>query len=322
LDDALIEVGIDAVGRWKVAPEFTNGRLPGESPLPVSRDSVVLITGGAMGVTAAVAKALAREAAPRLILVGRSPLPAVEPETTRSLREVSALRQHLIAEMRTSNPQVRPAEIEGAVRAIVKAREFHANLEEMKQYGSPVEYQSVDVRDQQRFTALIDDIYTRHGQIDGVIHGAGVIDDKRVANKTWESFERVFTTKVHGALALANSLRPSSLKFLVFFSSVSARLGNAGQIDYCAANEYLNKLAAHLNQRWPARVMAVNWGPWEGGMVSDELRSFYKSEGVELIKLESGARWLLDELRHPGPATPELIVAAGTQEALRATAGA
>ena len=74
--------------------------------------------------------------------------------------------------------------------------------------------------------ALIDEVYARYGRIDGVIHGAGVIEDKLVGDKTLESFERVLRPKIAGALTLARSLRPESLGFLAFFSSVSARNGN------------------------------------------------------------------------------------------------
>ena len=102
-------------------------------------------------------------------------------------------------------------------------------------------------------------------------------------------------------MAVSSLLRPTS--------SVSGRFGNAGQCDYSAANEYLNKLAAHLDRRWPARVVAFNWGPWDGGMVSDELRRLYAKNNIGMIPQEEGAEKFLAELGLNGDGVPEVILA-------------
>ena len=103
-------------------------------------------------------------------------------------------------------------------------------------------------------------------------------------------------------MALARKLRPESLKFLVFFSSVSGRFGNIGQADYSAANEYLNKLAQHLDRSWPGRVVAINWGPWDAGMVSDQLREMYrKQRDIDLIPPAEGVRIFHVGNRHGRP---------------------
>ena len=134
------------------------------------------------------------------------------------------------------------------------------------------------------------------------------MDDSRVGDKTAESLARVFETKVSSAMTLARKLRPEGLRFLVLFSSVSGRFGNAGQTDYSAANEYLNKLAAQLDHQWPGRVVAINWGPWDAGMVSDGLRAAYANRGIELIQAEDGARSLLEELCLPETHEAEVVL--------------
>jgi NAD(P)-dependent dehydrogenase (short-subunit alcohol dehydrogenase family) len=92
-------------------------------------------------------------------------------------------------------------------------------------------------------------------------------------------------------------LRPESLKFLVFFSSVAARFGNAQQADYCAANEYLNKLAQQLDARWPARVVSINWGLWDrDGMVSPYVRQRMAELDIAFMPPTAGVRAFLDEL--------------------------
>jgi NAD(P)-dependent dehydrogenase (short-subunit alcohol dehydrogenase family) len=176
------------------------------------------------------------------------------------------------------------------------------------------------VLDTQALARLIDTLYERFGRIDGVVHGAGTIEDKRISDKTLASFAGVFRTKAVSAHALAQRLRPDSLKFLVFFGSVSGRFGNVGQVDYSAANEALNKLADQFAARQGAagsraRVVCINWGPWGAGMVSDELRRLYAARGIGLIPIEVGTRAFLDELRL-SEGSAEVIVSASIERML------
>ena len=264
-DEDLVEVGLTREGRWR--PALRKEPIPCDRPpLPLDQQSVVLVTGGARGITAEIARRLAVEAKPRLVLVGRSPLSAVS-----------------------------------------------ANLDACTAAGATVEYHALDVRDREAFAKLIDDLYERFGRIDGVIHGAGVIADQRLGAKTLSSFTAVFRTKVDGAWTLARKLRMDNLKFLAFFGSISGRLGNAGQVDYSAANETLNKLADYLNQRWPGRVVCLNWGPWEGGMVSEKLRRLYAQAGIELVPIEEGVAAFLAEICQKDRRSAEVVLARGVQ---------
>jgi NAD(P)-dependent dehydrogenase (short-subunit alcohol dehydrogenase family) len=312
-EDDSLEVGVTRQGRWrpalKKAPAPRN--LP---PLAVDAGAVVLITGGAHGVTADVARGLANRVKPRLVLVGRSPLPEPESPRTAGL-DPAALRQSLLAEARGRGEPVRPVEIERTVHGILKDRAILANLAACRAAGATVEYHALDVRDAVRFGRLIDDLYERFGRIDGVVHGAGVIDDRPIADKTLASFRNVFRTKVDGAWTLARKLRPEGLKFVVFFGSVSGRFGNPGQVDYSAANEVLNKLAGDLRRRWPARVVCINWGPWDGGMVSDGLRQIFALRNIGLIPAGAGTEAFLNEIRLGGPGA-EVVVSCSVERML------
>src|SRR5205085_352588 len=153
---------------------------------------VVLITGGARGITAQVAIALARRHRCRLELVGRSPLPiAPEDPSTAMATDRAELRRLLI-----SQGERDPAGIEAACSRILGAREIRATLAAVQEAGAVATYHPVDVRDAAGFGALIGALYARHGRIDGVIHGAGVLEDKLLRDKSGESFARVFDTKV------------------------------------------------------------------------------------------------------------------------------
>ena len=170
----------------------------------------------------------------------------------------------------------------------------------MRQAGARVEYHAVDVRDQTAFKTLIENLYKKYDRIDGVIHGAGVIEDKLIRDKSLRSFSRVFDTKVAGALTIAETIRDDA-RFVVFFSSVSGAFGNRGQVDYAAANDALDKLALTLNRRIQGRAVSINWGPWESsghgsGMVSEELEAEYARAGIGIIPLSDGVQSLITEL--------------------------
>jgi NAD(P)-dependent dehydrogenase (short-subunit alcohol dehydrogenase family) len=143
-----------------------------------------------------------------------------------------------------------------------------------------------------------------------------------IEDKSPDSFDRVFNTKVSGAFVLARTLRPDT-RFLVFFSSVAGCFGSRGQADYAAANEVLNKLALYLDARWQGRVVALNWGPWEGpGMVSEHVRRQFAERGVLMITPEAGKRALGRELRYGRKGEVEVVLGDGPWETDRARWGA
>lgn len=307
-DDRLVEVGLPANGRVTTSLALSTPHASQLGPWPLDEHSVVLVTGGAYGITYDIAYRLAERSRSHLILVGRSPLPEAETEETREL-DTTGLRQFLIQQRKASGQPLIPAQIEQNLKRMLKDRQILENLAAIEATGAIVEYHSLDVRDDAAFGGLLDEIYGRLGRIDGVLHGAGVIEDKLLKDKPASSFANVFSTKVDSALVLARKLQPATLKFLVFFSSVSGRFGNAGQTDYSAANEFLNKLADELAAQWPARVVAINWGAWDAGMVSDELRRHFAARDLHMIPIPEGVRFLENELRMLDRREPEITIA-------------
>jgi NAD(P)-dependent dehydrogenase (short-subunit alcohol dehydrogenase family) len=150
-----------------------------------------------------------------------------------------------------------------------------------------------------------------------VIHGAGVIEDKLLRDKTPESFDRVFGTKVDSAFTLARKLDSKRLKFFAVFASITSRYGNRGQSDYAAANEVLSKLACDLDRKWPARVVSIAWGPWsEVGMVA-ELEKHLTARGLKLIEPSVGANFAVDEVVFGMKGEPEVLIAGGSEQSAR-----
>jgi acyl transferase domain-containing protein/NAD(P)H-dependent flavin oxidoreductase YrpB (nitropropane dioxygenase family)/NAD(P)-dependent dehydrogenase (short-subunit alcohol dehydrogenase family) len=279
----------------------------------LTSDSVVLVTGGARGITSAVAIELARLYQPTLILLGRSPLPPPqESPGTKGITGGRELKAALMEECRRRGETPTAALIETGYRRLLKEREMRSVFRSIEQAGAKAHYHSLDVSDSAAVADLINQIYQIHGRLDGVIHGAGIIEDGLVADKDLASYDRVLNTKVQGALALARSLRPESLKFLVFFSSVAGVFGNRGQADYGAANEVLNKLALALDRAWPARVVSMNWGPWADiGMVPPEVQQMFIERDVGLIKPAAGQRMFVLEIERGAKGDAEVILGSG-----------
>ena len=282
--------------------------------------AVILATGGARGITAEVLHPLARPGI-TLVLAGRSPLPAPEEPAQAELKTETALRANLIAQARAAGQAPRPRDIEQQVQAILRNREIGANIAELRAAGAEVVYQIADVRKAEEVKALVAEIYARHGRLDGVIHGAGLIEDKMIVDKDAESWLRVVETKAFSAFTIGRALKPEGLRFFVMFGSVAGRYGNSGQADYGVANELLNRFACQLRAQWPqtVKVAVLNWGPWLGtrhgpGMVSDETRRKFEANGVALIEPASGAAACRDEILHGPIEDVELVIGEGPWE--------
>jgi acyl transferase domain-containing protein/NAD(P)H-dependent flavin oxidoreductase YrpB (nitropropane dioxygenase family) len=307
-DDGWAEVGY--VDGRRVRLRASARPLAGAgATLELPAGAPVVVTGGARGITASVAEALARAWRPTLLLVGSGPPPEAERPETAGIPEGPDLKAALLRRLRRGGSNPSPGDLERAHRALVSNRCKRETLSRLKRLGCPVEYARADVRDASALARALDDWRRRHGAPAGLIHGAGVIHDKLLRDKTPASFRRVLGTKLDGALNLARLLDGEALRFSAFFSSIAGRFGNEGQSDYAAANEALNKLALWLDRRWPGRVVSVTWGPWSGvGMVS-ELEAHLGRRGLGMIDPARGSAALIDEIRHGRKGEVEVILA-------------
>jgi acyl transferase domain-containing protein len=278
----------------------------------LDRDSVVLLAGGARGITARFARTVAAASHCRIELLGRTPVPSEgEDPATASAHGRDELRSAFIGSGMTS-----PAEIERAVSSVLAEREVRETLAALRELGSQARYRSVDVLDVEAVRAAVKEIHAEHGRLDGVVYAAGVIEDKLIAEKSPESFRRVFSTKADGARVLLDAVGalPEGPRFAVLFGSIAAALGNRGQCDYAAANDALEE----LGRRWSnedRRGLTVHWGPWaasetNSGMVTPELMRSYAARGIKLIDPEEGPLSLMRELAWGAPTVHAVVSAA------------
>lgn len=273
--------------------------ISSEKTAKLNKDDFIVITGGARGVTAEVAVKIAKTYQCKLLLLGRSPEPEDEPSWLAELTDEATIKKAI---MEHSKEKLTPAELQKQYQSILANHEIRTTLQRVKKTGANVQYVSVDVTDTNALMTSIDLARVEFGNVSGFVHAAGVLADRLIEDKTEEQFNSVYSTKVEGLHNLLSATENDDLKLMLFFSSTTARLGRKGQVDYAAANEILNKQAALENQkRKGCKVLSINWGPWDGGMVTPALKKLFKEEGVGVIGLNAGAEYLINEIESDGP---------------------
>ncbi|OQY41482.1 MAG: hypothetical protein B6240_15145 [Desulfobacteraceae bacterium 4572_87] len=275
-------------------------------------DDVVIVSGGARGVTAEISAAVAKAYGPVIVLLGRSPKPEHESDRFHHLITASEIKRAILA---GGSGNMTPKELENDFQKVMANREMNRNIERLRGFGAKVQYHRVDIRDRSEVADVLTSVRNRFGKITGLIHGAGVLEDRLIGDKTISQFERVYATKVDGLRNLLSATEPDDLKMIALFSSSTARFGRKGQIDYAVANEALNKIAQDTARKRPeCRTVAVNWGPWDGGMVTDALKPLFKVEGIDLIGKAAGAGYFMDELASGSKSAVEVVVMGGALE--------
>jgi NAD(P)-dependent dehydrogenase (short-subunit alcohol dehydrogenase family) len=274
---------------------------------------VILATGGGRGITSQTIQMLSNEDN-HFVLIGKSELLDRSDYQKYAMMDKAQLRSLFIQEAVASKGAITPKDIESKISKILNDREIRENIARLRKIGSRVTYFPCNVSDAGAFGGLIDQIYDEIGNIDIVIHGAGIIEDSLVDDKTSASFDRVFDTKVDSAYILYRKLKWESLKGFIVFSSTAGRYGNRGQADYAAANELLTRFAWRIRAEWPhVLVKSLNWGPWTGvGMASGVVNKQFIDRGIIPIDVSNGVRYFIGELLHGKPEEVEVILGEGT----------
>jgi acyl transferase domain-containing protein/thioesterase domain-containing protein/acyl carrier protein len=217
---------------------------PETDTLPFKRGGHYLITGGYGGIGLATAAHLMRHYEAQVTLVSRSGLPA---------------RADWPRYLATHSPANRIAQ---RIRAVQDLEEIGAGA---------VLPLAADICNSTEMRAALTQAEAGFGTVNGVIHGAGVIDDGPILAKTEAQIARVLAPKVTGLRVLDDLFPDGSLDLMVLFSSSSTVTRPAGQVDYIAANEYLNACAAQ-RQGDKTRVVAIDWGVWaDTGMAAEAM---------------------------------------------------
>lgn len=273
----------------------------------INPSSVILVSGGGRGITARCAVEMAQAFGCRFLLLGRSRL-ADEAAWSQDVNDDSELKKRALAEMQARGEKPTPTAISRMVSAVTAGREIRDTLAQIAAVGGQALYLSADIGDPAALRQALASA-AHLGAVTGIVHGAGNLADKRIEQKTEADFDHVYTAKVEGLANLLQTVEKDRLETLVLFSSVAGFYGNIGQADYAIANEVLNKTAYAFKHQHPhCHVVSINWGPWEGGMVTPTLRAYFDQLGIKVIPGEVGARMLVDELRQEAVNAPVQIV--------------
>ncbi len=239
---APIEDSVVAIrGDRRYVHDVRRTRLPEPDRAVLRRNGVVLVTGGLGGIGLSVAEALYRERGARVALLARRGLPP------------SDTWDEVLGRLGADHPTA--VRIRG-VRSLVEM-------------GAEVVVVEGDVTDPESLNAAVSRVRGEFGQLNGVVHAAGVIDDALLVTKSPMQMEDVLAPKVYGTLVLETATASDHLDLFVVFSSTSTVTAPIGQVDYVAANSFLNAFAESRRARGDRHVRAVNWGVWnEVGMAA------------------------------------------------------
>ena len=232
-----------------------------------------------------------------------------EPNWAKDCDNEAELKRRILKTLSEQGEKATPAAIQQIYRALIASREIAKTLEVLQQHGCDATYISVDITDAIALRAKLSPVLKQLGKVTGMIHGAGSLADKRIEQKTEQDFDRVYGAKVQGLNNLFSCIPIDHLKYLVLFSSVAGFYGNAGQADYALANEILNKTALRIKQQYPnCHAVAINWGPWESGMVTPALKAAFEQQGIAVLPIEAATQMLVNELSDRYQDTAQVVV--------------
>ncbi|MEH1968895.1 type I polyketide synthase [Nostoc sp.] len=226
---------------------------------PLRERGVYLITGGLGGIGLVLAEYLARTVQAKLLLVGRSALP-----------EKDEWSQWLSTHDETDSTSCKIRKVQ-----------------ELEDLGADVLAIAADVSNIEQMQSAIAQAQQQFGQLNGVIHAAGVPGGGVIQRKTPEEAESILTPKVKGTIVIDSIVKNIELDFFILVSSNSSIVAEFGQVDYCAANAFLDAFA-HSNAVKQGRfTISINWDTWQevGMAVNTELPHRLQELRLENIKL-------------------------------------
>jgi NAD(P)-dependent dehydrogenase (short-subunit alcohol dehydrogenase family) len=284
----------------------------GQAVPQLTKESVVLVTGGGRGVTAVLVEAILKQWGCTAVLLGRTDLGGVPrhildmDEATFAAHETEFYREGLAA-----TPGIKIPELKRRYQAHLAARELQGVITRLSALPGRIEYVSGDVTSTDALDMVVAGIADRHGRLDMVIHGAGIQSSKRLPSRRLEEFEAIIGTKLTGLHAIHSACRrhfPARLIDFHLLTSAFSYIGNDGQPDYGAANETMNRLAGWIDGRlgW-GRWSTMAWLGWDGiGMTrGSEYSALAAGRRIRGITAPEGEKIFLDFLSKapPSPVT-------------------
>ncbi len=182
----------------------------------------------------------------------------------------------------------------GAGRLVLVSRrgvtaEVEPLLRELRAGGTQVVAEALDISDADAVVQLMRRLHAEGPPLRGIVHSAGTLDDAALVQQDAARYASVFAPKVLGTALLDAHTRADPLDWVVYFSSIAAILGSAGQSNHSAANAFLDAMARDAQLRG-LPVTSINWGPWAeaGAAVDRGVAARIGALGVEALTLQQG----------------------------------
>ncbi len=279
----------------------------------VKPDEVVLVTGGARGITAACVARIAEQVPVTFVILGRSPLSnRAETMSTFGDMEWESEKNRIIDRYKRDGTAPTPVLVEKELTKLRNQVEVFQNLKRLRSLGSEVIYRTVDITNPSAVDSVIEEVARLCRRVDIFVHGAGIDISKSLRSKTIEQIWSVFDVKVQGARNVLKALENNELppRRIIGFGSVAGRFGNLAQIDYSAANDSIAHLFRWINKSGAdIRASVIDWAPWaEIGMASrGSVQKTLEQAGIDFIPPHKGVDAFLQELARSS-GSPETLV--------------
>jgi len=175
-----------------------------------------------------------------------------------------------------------------------KDNTLSANLALLKEKGVEYKYYSSDVCNAKEIKKTVKKIYSDFGNIDIILHGAGVNHPKRISDLTLEDFNKTLQVKVLGLKNIINEIDLKTLKLVVGYGSIIAESGMQGNADYAWANDQLARYIDQLAEKYNCRCITLEWSVWDEIGMGASLNSIntLKQQGVWPIPVANGIKIL------------------------------
>ena len=273
-EQPFVSARYDADGRRFVGtPRLQHRASYAPRATSISADDVVLVTGGAKGITAQCALALARETRATMVLVGSSRAP--------------------------------DAKAYG-----LGADEIRATLSKFEAEGLRSHYMQCDLAVREDVERLVAAVRKDFGSVDVVVHGAGLNRPRRVEEPDVSEVIDEIAPKLSGALHLFDVLEDVPPKMFVALTSVIGVVGMAHNGWYAFANQSLDRSLGQFAARHPSvEVVSLAYSIWDEVGMGAKLGSIKRLSklGVDPIPVEEGVARFLELINHD-PGVQEVIL--------------
>lgn len=309
--------------RFAVRLAPLRGLAKEEAPY-LDADSVVLVTGGARGVTAVLAEELLSRFGCTVVALGRTSLDSAPGWVTEMDEaafadfEADYYRQEL-----TGDDPASMRELKQRYARLQALNELSRTIARLERAAGVFAYRSVDLNDGDAVRRLVNEIHRQHGRLDLVVHGAGLQDSRILPKKSLGSFRRIVSTKLGGLAHLYRACVAHRRERPVHFhllTSAFSYMGNDGQPDYGAANEALNRIATSMNACEPgAHWSTLAWLGWAGiGMTrGSEFAALAAGRGLRGVTRQEGRSIFTSLMDGPPANAVNVLMADGELEGYR-----